>query len=160
MTAAVNITGVKAIPGQSLKWLTTVPESKEFSWAESNKHIKNSFLGFDELINQIGEKVIPLRVKTTVLNYLSEWTGENQGFGSKWIDDATKGLEHTEEVIAQFILRIATDPYKITYHHINEIRKAGVSDSELVSIASWGSWQATKKIGEWIGASFSSRLIT
>ena len=155
MTAGVNITGVVAIPGISLKWLTSIPVSKEFSWAESNNYIKNSFSGFDELINQIGEEVIPLGVKATVLNYLAEWTGKNQGFGNTWIDDVTKDLEHSEKVIAQFILRIATEPYKITETHMNEIRKIGLGDNELIAIASWGSWQGTKKIGERIGAPFT-----
>lgn len=154
MTAGVNITGVMAIPGISLERLAPIPVSKEFSWAESNPHIKNSFSGFDELINRIGKEVIPLRVKTTLSNYMAEWTGENQGFGNKWIDDVTKDLEHSEKIIAQFLLRIATEPYKITEAHINEIKKVGLGDSELIAIASWGSWQATKKIGERIGRPF------
>jgi hypothetical protein len=154
-TAAVNITGVKALPGQSLKWLAPVEVSTEFLWAESNIHIKNSFLGFDKLMDQTAENVIPPNVQEVVLNYLADWTGNSLGFGNEWIDNMTKDLVPSEKIIAQFILLIATMPYKITNLHIDELRKNGIGNEELLIISSWGSWQATKKIGNWISAPFS-----
>ncbi len=154
-TAAANITSIKALPGQSLKWLTPNEETTEFLWTESNIHIKNSFLSFDKLINHTGENVIPSNVRRIVLNYLADWTGNNPGFGNEWIDNLTKGLILSEKVIAQFILLIATMPYKIMNHHIHELKKIGVENEKLLTIASWGSWQATKKIGNWISSPFS-----
>lgn len=150
LTAAKNITGVNVNPGISLKRIPDAILPGEFSWAQSNADISDSFAGFDALISMIGEKHISLDIRKTILTFLGNWNGDIQEIGNQWLEEEISNIDNEKKALARLILLASIQAYKITEQHINELRKQGYKDEQIIAATSWGSWQATKRISSWL----------
>ncbi len=151
LTAAKNITGLNVNPGTSLKRMPDAILPEEFSWAHSNTHISDCFAGFDTIISRVGENHISFDVRKKILTFLGNWNGDIQEIGNRWLEEEILQIEDNEKkVLARLILLASIQPYKITEQHIIELRKQDYKDEQLIAAASWGSWQATKRISSWL----------
>ena len=150
LTAAKNITGINVETGVSLKRMPGAVLPNEFLWAKTNSNISQCFSGFDALSTTTGEKYISPDIQEPVLDYISDWKGEDQGIGNQWIEKVITNMSDDNKKIASLILLVAFQPYKVTKQQIVDLQNQGLKDDQLLAFVSWGSWQATKRISSWL----------
>lgn len=137
-------------PGESLKFLPPAELPADLYWAEANPVIAKAFARFSAVVDEVGERNIPLEVRKHVAAFINKWQGEPVGPGKNWIEYETRGFDEAAKSSAQLILLTSVAPWQIGEYDVLGFRKHFPDERLLLSTLVWGSFLAARKIGTWI----------
>lgn len=153
-TAGKSIANKKVEAGKSLKFIPEAALPKDFSWAEPNQAIANSYAGFNTLMEKAGEDTIAPEIRELLEEKLNNWSGEEMGISRQWLEEAIKNLDTKHLSTARLVFLTALSPYHVDEEIINDFQKHHPSESELLCVCCWASFSAIKRISQWITPDF------
>jgi hypothetical protein len=101
-------------------------------------------------VEAAGEKNIAEPVRGLLEARLARWNGEDPGFSSSWMDEATAGLSTGNQSAARLALMTALAAYRVDESAVAAFRDQQPSDDALVSLTAWASFAAMKRISSWL----------
>lgn len=97
--------------GDSLKFITDYPISKQQQWAKATPAYAKGITAQDILIKEIEKELIPLKAATLFKEKVNNWQGEDMPLGKTWLKDIIRDLDEREKVIANIMFLSAFAAY-------------------------------------------------
>ena len=88
-------------------------------------------------------------MRELVLAELAGWHGENRGLSRSLVTDAA-GLPAPLQAAARLALLTAFASYQVDQPVVEACRRGQRDDAELITLTSWASLAAARRIGQWI----------
>ena len=150
-TLGKRMTGVEAMPGLSLALLPDAALPEQFRWAEPDPAVAGAIARMASAVERHGSASLPEAAVETVRACMAAWTGEDLGLGRQWLEDALAPLKSEKDrAAARLALLAALAAYRVDDAAIVSFRKHFPEDRQLIAVAAWGSFEAVKRISEWI----------
>ncbi len=150
-TLGKRMTGVDAKPGLSLALLPDAALPEQFRWAEPDPAVAGAIARMASAIERHGSTCLPEAAIETVRARVAAWTGEDPGLGLQWLEDALAPLaSEKDRAAARLALLAALASYRVDDAAIASFRKHFPQDRQLIATAAWGSFEAVKRLSEWI----------
>ena len=150
-TLGKRMTGVDAKPGLSLALLPDAALPEQFRWAEPDPAVAGAIARMASAIERHGSACLPEAALETVRRRVAAWTGEDPGLGLQWLEEALAPLtSEKDRAAARLALLAALASYRVDYAAVASFRKHFPEDRQLVAAAAWGSFEAVKRLSEWI----------
>lgn len=146
-----RIVAVDADPGQSLELLPDYAPPSAFAWAAGNEHVSAALAKFSGAIEEQARRSMPEEVIRITGEAVSRWDGADPELASAWLD-AGHGLLHDQAHAPTLRLAMLTAmaPHRVGAPLVDQVKRQGCGDGELVSIVAWASLQAARRIASWL----------
>jgi AhpD family alkylhydroperoxidase len=141
------------LPGAALELLPAVDLPADLAWSQANPIIAEAFARFAAATEQAGEQALSPPARAVVRQYLQQWQGQDPGLGLQWLEQAITGLEGEDRVSARLCLLTALTPYRVDAKTIAAYRTYRPGDVALVNALAWASFEASRRIGQWLQSS-------
>jgi AhpD family alkylhydroperoxidase len=136
------------LPGDSLALLPAAKLPEDLSWAKESYNVSEAYARFAEAFSKLEKTVIPKQTQQIVNQYLDNWPGETQKFGTERLEEITFHLKPEFKIATSIALMTIFSPYKITQKIIKEFRNFFPLQEQLLGIAAWASFTRARKIGQ------------
>jgi AhpD family alkylhydroperoxidase len=141
--------GVNRAPGLSLPLLPEAPLAPDLAWAAGNPAVAAGFARACAAVDAAAEAAVAEPVRAVVRDHLASWNGMPPGPSRAWVNDAVAGLPAGRRGAARLALCTAVASYQVDQQVIDEARADGRSDADLVTLTSWASLAAARRICSW-----------
>jgi AhpD family alkylhydroperoxidase len=137
-------------PDAALALLPAAPAQPGFSWAAGQERIAGAFGRAAAAIERECGDRIPRSVREQVSGELAGWNGRPPSLSKSWVDDATARLPVDDRAAGRLALLTAMAPYQVTAKDIAGFRTGQPADDALITLTSWASMAAVRRIGSWL----------
>lgn len=141
-------------PGTSLALLPGAPLPGDMGWALASPHVAGALARFAAVVESLGS-FLPEAVRGRVRERLEEWDGKDPGLGRRWVEDAVGDLDERSRRACRMALLAAFAPYQVDEQAVREFLDLYPGPGMLLSALAWGSLQAARRIGSWLGEPFA-----
>jgi AhpD family alkylhydroperoxidase len=146
-----RVVGVDARPGQSLELLPDHAPHAAFAWASGNPHVSDALAKFNGAIEAQARRAMPEEVMRIVGEAVGRWDGSDPELASAWLDDGQRMLQDPGHApTLRLAMLTAMAPHRVNATLVDQARRQGCGDRELVSIVAWASLQAARRIASWL----------
>jgi AhpD family alkylhydroperoxidase len=148
-------------PGNSLKFLPKAQLPGDLDWAASDPVLESAFAGFAQVVEQVGNSVLPEQVRVLVRERVQAWNGETMGISRRWVEDAVVELKPEDQAAARLTLLTALASYQVDSGIIEAFRlqyDGGRADTDLIAATAWASFTAARRASEWLAVPFKMAL--
>lgn len=128
----------------------------EFGWAKADARIAAAFALFAKVAEEAGSIHLDAPVMALVMDHIVRWQGEAPGMGRKWVEQAVRDLPEAQRPAARLALLTAFASYQVTAADIAAFRAQHPTDTALIGVTGWASYQAMRRISSWLHAPDSS----
>lgn len=138
-------------PGESLALL---PEGKlpdELGWMRDNPTVGGAFGRLHRAVEEAAAPFLSDDARRTVEAHVRGWQGEVQPLSRGWVEPVLAGLPENERAAGQVALLTALAPHQMCEPVVADFRAVHPGDGALISVAAWGAFAATRRIGAWMG---------
>jgi AhpD family alkylhydroperoxidase len=153
VTAGKRLIQRSVEPGLSLKFIPQAQLPDDLSWAASNPSVASAFAGFAQVVEEAGESVLPLAVRTLVRERVQTWNGEPMGLSRRWVDEAVSELNQEYRATARLTLLTALASYQVDSKTVENFQAQDADDAHLLAATAWASLTAARRVGMWLMAS-------
>jgi hypothetical protein len=136
--------------GETLALLSASPLLLDFAWANSSPAIAGAFARFAAVIENAGQRTLPIEVRQVVQHYVNEWQGADPGISRQWVEKVIQPLESHHKPLAKLVLLAAIAPHQVEDTIIAAFRSVKPDDQALIDAVAWGSFSAAHRIGSWL----------
>lgn len=137
-------------PGMSLQLLPSASLPGDLSWAAADSVVAEAFARACAAIDEAAARSVPDVVKDAVTAELAGWHGEPRGPSRAWVEDRVTGLPYARRAAARLALLTAFASYQVDHTVIEQVRRDGTSDAEMIELTAWASLAAARRAGGWI----------
>ena len=134
-------------PGASLPLLDAAAPTEDLGWTRGNDVITAAFARAAAAVDAAAAEIVPPPVRDIVHSRLSTWDGKALGLGRAWLEDAVGGLPADQRPAGRLALLVAVASYQVDDAVIEEFRRGQPGDQPLLTIASWASLAAARRVG-------------
>lgn len=157
-TLGKRLVGVDAAPGRSLALLPDADLPPQFRWAEPNFAIAGALARMSAAIERQGIACLPEAAIKIVRARVARWSGEDPGLGLQWVHESLPSrLNERERAAARLALLAALASYRVDDETIASFRAYFPGDWQLIAAAAWGSFEAVKRLSEWLAGQPAKR---
>lgn len=149
-TIGIRIIMRKPEAGKSLKFIPSATLANDMRWSLENKNIAASFSGFTSLLQDAADKIIPEHIQNLTQQHINAWNGNNMDMGRDWLNEIVEHLSHNDKPVARLTLLSALAPYQVCENDILEFRSIHPTDAQLLTVTSWASFSAARKVSHWL----------
>jgi AhpD family alkylhydroperoxidase len=143
--------GRPLVAGDALPFLEPPPTASappaHLGWAAPAAPILASFWALDRASAALAEEALGGPGTACVLTELASWQGEELPLGDRRIEEAAHGAPPT----LRLALLAALAPHRLTAQEVAACRRHGVREDALVGVLAWASFQASRRLSEWLG---------
>lgn len=136
--------------GESLALLPEAALPEDLSWAASNPHVAGAYARAAAVIDGAAAELIPGTVRRLLAECLETWRGEEMGISRGWLEPAVTGLGETDKPMARLVLLTALASYQVDEKVVNSFRRQFPNDADLITVISWASFTAARRVGSWL----------
>ncbi len=122
----------------------------DLGWAAGNQVISDAFARAAAAIDAAGAGAASQQARDLVTAELAGWSGQPAGLSRSWVDDALSGLSEADRPAGRLAMLIAFAPHQVLAADIEDYRRDGRSDSDVIGLASWASLTAARRVGSWL----------
>lgn len=140
---------VGRVPGASLDLLPAAAPHADFAWAAPTPHVAEAFARAGAAIETQARDAVPEPVRALVLDHLATWSGRPSGPSRAWVHDAVSGLSERDRPAGRLALLTAVSSYQVDGGLLDDVRTQGADDAALVTLTSWSSLAAARRISTW-----------
>ncbi len=150
-TLGRRVIGVEAEAGLSLALSPNADLPRQFGWAAPNPAVAGAFARMAAAIERQGGAVLPQAARQAVRARVAQWSGEDPGLGSSWMDETLAPLaSEKDRAAARLALLAALASYRVDDTTIAAFRAHFPEDRQLIAASAWGSFEAVKRLSEWL----------
>lgn len=150
-TLGKRLVSIDAKPGRSLELLPSADLPPQFGWAEPNPVVAGALARMAAAIEGHAAACLPAAVTEIVQARVARWSGDDPGLGLRWLQESLVPLvSEKERAAARLALLAALASYRVDDATIAAFRTYFPDDRELIVTAAWGSFEAVKRLSEWI----------
>lgn len=149
-TVGKRILARKPVAGESLRYIPASTLPANLWWAKSSDNIASALAGCVALIENEGERVLSVSVRSLVQQQLSDWNGEPKGLSRRWLEACINDLSDRDKPIARLALIAAFAPYQIDEEVVQAFRNVCPDDRELLAATAWSSMVAARRTCSWL----------
>jgi AhpD family alkylhydroperoxidase len=153
MGLLVARSGTQAMyPGESLAFLPNAILPEDMAWAAGSPSISAAFAGFAAVLEDVGKRALPDRVRALICDHASRWNGEKPPLSRNWVEDTLYTLPDSDKAVARLALLALRAPYQIDNKVIEAFRGEHHGDDLLIEVLAWSAFVAARRIGNWLWA--------
>jgi AhpD family alkylhydroperoxidase len=137
-------------PGAALGLLPAAPLPADLAWAEGNLVVGDAMARAAAAIEAAGSQFLPAPAREVVLSELAHWDGHPREASRAWAEAAIAGLPPRAQPAARLALLTALASYQVTQSDVAAFQLSQPGDEPLVSLTSWASLAAARRVGSWM----------
>lgn len=145
-------------PGESLALLPDGALPEELGWMGDNPAVGGAFGRLHRAVEVAAAPFLSNEARRTIEAHIRGWQGESQPLGRGWVEPVLAHLSPEEQAAAQVALLAALAPHQMCEPVVAEFRAVHPGDGALVSVAAWGAFAATRRIGVWMGEALAEAV--
>ncbi len=136
--------------GDSLKFVPTAKLPDDLRWAAGNSAVAGAFAGFAQVIEEVGNAVLPEQVRVLVSERVQAWNGEAMGLNRRWVEDTVVDIKEAHRTAARLALLTALASYQVDPSIVEGFRSQYPDDAQLIAATAWASFTAARRVSGWI----------
>lgn len=138
--------------GESLSMLPEAPLPPDLAWAQANPAVAGAYARAAAVMDRAAEAAIPDAVRALVHDTIQRWRGEEMGLSRGWVEPLVASLKESDRPAARLALLTALASYQVDEKVVAEFRRQYPHDAALITLTSWASFTATRRVGSWLVA--------
>ncbi|MET7424624.1 carboxymuconolactone decarboxylase family protein [Dactylosporangium sp. NPDC005555] len=153
-----RLAGREPVAGQSLSLLpatgsrvgTARQLPADLRWAAGLPHVAAAMAGAATVIEDAGERAVPVAVRDLVHECLNERSAPLGGLAdaSGRLDARVAGLSAPDRAAGRLAMLVAFASYRVTDSLVAEVRAGGHDDAGLIGLAAWAALAAARRCGD------------
>lgn len=136
-------------PGLSGPLLPAAPPPEDLTWAQGHDTIVHAYAA---AAHAVDAAPVPDAVRERVLRLAGDLRAEPGLSMGRWLAESVTSLPADHRPLARLVLLIMLASYRVTPLLIDEVRRTGLDDADLVRVASWASLHAARAAGTRLAA--------